>query len=261
MHSLDGRRALVCGSTQGIGRASAVALAEAGAAIVLLARNRDRLLAVRDSLPRPTGATHDLLVGDFSDPAGLRAAVTGHLAVHPPFHILVNNTGGPPPGLAIEATEAAFLAAFTSHLLSGQALVQSVVPGMRELGYGRIINIVSTSVREPIRGLGVSNTIRAAVAGWAKTLSRELGAAAITVNNILPGSTRTGRLAAVIESRAAASGSSVELLERSMMAEIPLGRFADAAEVAAVVAFLASPAAGYITGVSLPVDGGRLASI
>jgi 3-oxoacyl-[acyl-carrier protein] reductase len=261
MSSLAGRRALVSGSTQGIGRASAAALAEAGAGVVLLARNREKLLAVRESLAVVGGATHEILVADFSDPTALRATLGEYFASHPPVQILIHNTGGPPPGPAIDASPEAFVAAFAQHLLAGHALVQSAVPGMRASGYGRIINIVSTSVREPIRGLGVSNTIRAAVAGWAKTLSKELGKDAITVNNILPGSTRTGRLEAVIRSRADAAGTGIDVVERAMMEEIPLGRFADPTEVAAVVAFLASPAAGYITGVSLPVDGGRLASI
>lgn len=261
MQSLNGKRALVCGSTQGIGQASAQALAEAGASVVLLARNPERLAAARAALPAPAGATHETLVADLSDPAALRSTLERYLADHPPIHVLVNNTGGPPPGPALDATEAAFLAAFTGHLLAGHALVQCLVPGMREAGFGRIVNIVSTSVREPIRGLGVSNTIRAAVAGWAKTLSRELAPAGITVNNILPGSTRTGRLESLIASRAAAPGASVESVERAMQAEIPMGRFAEPREIAAAVAFLASPAASYITGVSLPVDGGRLASI
>ena len=209
----------------------------------------------------PGGAVHETLVADLSDPAALRAILRHYQERHPALHILVNNTGGPPPGPALDATEAAFLAAFTGHLLAGQALVQGLVPGMREAGYGRIVNIVSTSVREPIRGLGVSNTIRAAVAGWAKTLSRELAPSGITVNNILPGSTRTGRLESLIASRAGAPGATVETVERAMQAEIPMGRFAEPREIAAAVAFLASPDASYITGVSLPVDGGRLGSI
>jgi 3-oxoacyl-[acyl-carrier protein] reductase len=261
MTVLQGRRALVCGSTQGIGRASAEVLARAGAEVVLLARNEPELRSVREALPRRDGVSHDLLVADFADPAQVRRVVSQYLADHRPFHILVNNTGGPPPGPALDATEDAFRGAFSMHLLCNHALVQTVVPGMRAERYGRIVNIVSTSVREPIPGLGVSNTIRAATAGWAKTLSKELGPDGITVNNILPGSTRTGRLEAVIASRAKAGNLTVEAVERAMTAEIPVRRFAEASEIAAVVAFLASPAAGYITGVSLPVDGGRLASL
>lgn len=260
MASLSGRRALVCGSTQGIGRASAEALASEGAEIVLLARNAERLSEVRAALPHHSGVSHGLLVADFSDPAAVRRVVSDYLRSHPPFHILVNNSGGPPPGLLLDATEAAFRAAFDMHLFCNHALVQAVVPGMRAERYGRIVNIVSTSVREPIPGLGVSNTVRAATAGWAKTLSKELGPDGITVNNILPGSTRTGRLEALIASRAKAGTTDAETIERGMTREIPLRRFADAGEIAAAVAFLASPAAAYITGVSLPVDGGRLAS-
>jgi len=260
MASLSGRRALVCGSTQGIGRASAEALAREGAELVLLARNAARLSEVCGALPRTGKVTHQFLVADFSNPDNVRDVVRAWLESHPPIHILVNNTGGPPPGLLLEASEAAFRAAFSMHLFCNHALVQSLVPGMRAERYGRIVNIVSTSVREPIPGLGVSNTVRAATAGWAKTLSKELGPDGITVNNILPGSTRTGRLEALIASRAQAANTSAETVERGMTAEIPLRRFAEASEIAAAVAFLASPAAGYITGVSLPVDGGRLAS-
>ncbi len=251
----------MCGSTQGIGRASAEALASAGAEVVLLARNTEQLRAVRDSLPAAAGATHEFLVADFAVPGAVRSVVAGYLAEHPPIHILVNNTGGPPPGPLLDASEAALTAAFAMHLLCNHALVQCVVPGMRAARYGRVVNIVSTSVREPIKGLGVSNTIRAATAGWAKTLSKELAPDGITVNNILPGSTRTGRLEAIIGNRAKAGTTTAAALERALEGEIPVGRFAEPSEIAAVVAFLASPAAGYVTGVSLPVDGGRLASI
>ncbi len=261
MLPLDGRRALVCGSTQGIGKASAIAIAESGATVVLLARNPDRLRMVCEALPSPGGAPHEFLSADFSDPAVVRAMVRGYLDGHPPFHILVNNTGGPPAGAVLDATDDAFRAAFSMHLLVNHALVQLLVPGMRADQYGRIVNIVSTSVREPIKGLGVSNTIRAAVAGWAKTLSKEVAADGITVNNILPGYTRTGRLESLVSARVKATGAPPSTIEQAMMADIPMGRFADAAELAAVVAFLVSPAASYITGVSLPVDGGRLASI
>jgi 3-oxoacyl-[acyl-carrier protein] reductase len=261
MLPLEGRRALVCGSTQGIGRASAEAIAAAGAQVVLLARSPQQLHVVRDALPSPSRAGHDVLVADFSDPGAVRTAVSGYLAAHPPFHILVNNAGGPPPGPVLDATDEAFRAAFSMHLLCNQALVQLLVPGMRAEGYGRIVNIVSTSVREPIKGLGVSNTIRAATAGWAKTLSKEVGPYGITVNNILPGYTRTARLESLILGRAGTGGVDRSHVEASMKADIPLGRFAEPAEIAAVVAFLVSPGASYLTGVSLPVDGGRLASI
>jgi 3-oxoacyl-[acyl-carrier protein] reductase len=261
MLPLSGRRALVCGSTQGIGKASAIAIAEAGATVVLLARNPDQLGRVRAALPSPDGATHEFLSADFADPAVVRATVRGYLGAHPPFHILVNNTGGPPPGPVLDATDEAFRAAFGMHLLTNHALAQLLIPGMRAEKYGRIVNIISTSVREPIKGLGVSNTIRAAVAGWAKTLSKEVAVDGITVNNVLPGSTRTARLESLISARVKATGAPVSAIEQAMMTDIPMGRFADASEPAAVVAFLVSPAAGYVTGVSLPVDGGRLASI
>jgi 3-oxoacyl-[acyl-carrier protein] reductase len=257
--SLAGRRALVCGASQGIGRAAALALAGEGAAITALARNEASLRALCDELPR-AAEPHHFLVVDFSEPESAGRTVREEVALRP-VQILLNNTGGPPPGPIAAATSEAFRAAFDTLLLSSHALVQAVLPGMREARWGRIINIVSTSVREPISGLGVSNTIRAATAGWAKTLSKEVGPDGITVNNILPGSTRTRRLETIIAGRARAADSTMEAVEQAMMAEIPLRRFARPDELGAAVAFLASPAASYITGVSLPVDGGRLASI
>jgi 3-oxoacyl-[acyl-carrier protein] reductase len=254
---LSRRRALVCGSSQGIGRAVAIELAALGAEVVLLARDRERLEGVRKGLAANGGQAHRILVADFGRPEAVRSAVAGLLAESGPIHILINNTGGPPPGPAGEAEPKAYLAAFTQHLVCNQVLVQSLVPGMTAAGYGRIINIISTSVRQPIKGLGVSNTIRGAVASWAKTLAGELGPFGITVNNVLPGSTRTGRLMAVLESRAQARGMDLAEIESEERAAIPLGRFAEPEELAAAVAFLASPAAGYINGVSLPVDGGR----
>ena len=258
MDRLDGLRALVCGSTQGIGRATAVAFAEAGAAVTLLARDPARLAETLSALP---GTGHASLGADFGTPDAVLAAVREHLDTTGPIQILVNNTGGPPGGPLTEATPSQFAGAFSAHLIASHLLVQALLPGMRETGYGRIINIISTSVKQPIRGLGVSNTIRAAVASWAKTLAGEVGRHGITVNNVLPGSTLTGRHHALIEARAAKTGVTVAEIEEAMRAEIPLGRFAEPAEVAAAVRFLASPAAGYITGINLPVDGGRLGSL
>jgi 3-oxoacyl-[acyl-carrier protein] reductase len=259
-YSLSGRRALVCGSTQGIGRACAVAFAELGASVTLFARHEEALAKARDELPRAGDQEHDAIVADFRDWEQVRERVQAHLSVTGPVQILLNNTGGPPAGTAFEAKPEDYRAAFEQHVLSGQALVQCVVPGMRDAGFGRIINIISTSVIQPIRGLGVSNTIRAAVANWARTLASELGHVGITVNNILPGYTATARLASLIRGRAERAGTTVEEIERQMFAQIPARRFATAEEIAAAAAFLASPAASYVNGVSLPVDGGRLAA-
>lgn len=258
MYELDGRRALVCGSTQGIGRATADAFAGAGARVTLLARNPDRLAAAALALP---GKGHDWLVADFANPEQVATVVGEHLEATGPFQILVNNTGGPVSGPVMDAGPADFLAAFEAHLLCNHLLSQALIPGMRDSGYGRIINIISTSVKQPIRGLGVSNTIRAAVANWSKTLAGEVGRHGITVNNVLPGATLTGRHHSLIEARSLKTGVPVSEIEDAMLGEIPLGRFALPSEVAAAALFLASPAAGYITGTNLPVDGGRLGSL
>ena len=257
---LDGKNAVVCGSTQGIGKASALELALLGADITLIARDEKRLKAVVKDLPTPLGQKHDYLVADFNNPESLQSGLEKHFS-RETFHILVNNTGGPPPGTAFDAKSDEYIKAFTNHLLCNQVLVQALVPGMKKSQYGRIINIISTSVKVPIRGLGVSNTIRGAVANWAKTLSLELGPFGITVNNVLPGTAMTARLEALIKNRAKKSGKTVEDVRRDMIAEIPAGRIADASEVAAAVAFLASPAAAYINGINLPVDGGRTGSL
>lgn len=257
--SLLGKTALVCGGTQGIGFASGQGLAQAGASVVLLARDPDRLARACGSLPVvASGQEHATIVADLDDPVAARRQVESWMASQGPIHILVNNTGGPPGGPIAAATAEAFVTAFRHHLLGNHLLAQAVVPGMRASGYGRIINIVSTSVRQPIKGLGVSNTTRGAVASWAKTLAGELGPDGITVNNVLPGATRTGRLDAIIDNRAKAAGVSRDDIERDFLTEIPLGRFGAPEEIAAAVVFLASPAASYITGVSLPVDGGRI---
>jgi 3-oxoacyl-[acyl-carrier protein] reductase len=254
---LSGRHALVCGASQGIGRASAVELAELGASVTLLARSADKLAAVSESLPQThPGQRHGWRSVDMLDTASLQATARD-ITTRSPVHILVNNSGGPPGGPAHTADAAAFETAFRQHLLAGQALLQASLPGMRASGYGRIVNVISTSVKEPIVGLGVSNTVRAAVAGWAKTLSSELAADGITVNNVLPGYTRTQRLDGLLATGAASSGTTEDAVAQAMLASVPAGRFGDAAEVAAVIAFLCTPAAAYVNGVSIAVDGGR----
>lgn len=259
-HPLEGRNAVVCGSTQGIGRACAAALAEAGASITLVARSAEALTTVRDELPTPTGQSHGFIEADFSDHEGLREKATAHAASSGPVHILINNTGGPPAGPASEGAPEAYLDAFTKHILCNQVLMQAFVASMRAERYGRIINIVSSSVVTPIKGLGVSNTIRGAVNNWARTLAAELGPDGITVNNVLPGYVATARLTYLFEGRAQRNGTTAEAEEAAVVKTIPAGRLAEPEELGAVVAFLASPAAAYVSGVNLPVDGGRLAT-
>ncbi|MCA9291374.1 MAG: SDR family oxidoreductase [Phycisphaerales bacterium] len=258
--TLTGKRAVVCGSTQGIGRATAEALAALGASVTLVARHPEALAQVQAGLAAAPGQAHASVRADFSDLDGLAAAVSAHLDDVGAAHILVNNSGGPPAGPAISAKTDEFTAGFTQHLLASHTLVQMLAPGMRAAGYGRIINIISTSVIMPIKGLGVSNTIRGAVANWARTLAAELGPHGITVNNVLPGFTATARLGSLIQGRASRAGCSTQEIEAQMKQAVPAGRFGRPEEIAEVVAFLASPAASYVNGVHLPVDGGRLAA-
>ncbi|MEO1481830.1 MAG: SDR family oxidoreductase [Myxococcota bacterium] len=255
---LTGHRALVGGASRGIGAATAAVLAECGASVTLVARNEAALAQVCDSLARIGEAQHRYLVADYGNPDALGDMVRRE---GDDFSILIHNTGGPAGGALSEASPDALLAAFTQHLLSGQALVQAVVPGMRRGGYGRVVNVISTSVKEPIPGLGVSNTIRGAVASWSKTLAAELAGDGITVNNVLPGFTRTERLDYVFDRKSESSGLSVEQVAENARLTVPAGRFAEPSETAQAIAFLASPLAGYINGVNLPVDGGRTRSL
>jgi 3-oxoacyl-[acyl-carrier protein] reductase len=260
MGDLTGKRAVVCGSTQGIGRACAEELAGRGAEIVLVARDEEALRAVAADLAAPHGEEHSWVRADFGDIDEVRRNVAFHVRRAGSAQILVNNTGGPPAGPLVEAAPRDFAAAIESHVGCGHALVQELLPGMRESGYGRIINIVSTSVIAPIPGLGVSNTTRAAVANWARTLAHELGPSGITVNNVLPGYTATARLEELAERMAVARGLPLETQEAEWQTRIPLRRFAEPSEIAAVVGFLASPAASYVSGVNLPVDGAQTAA-
>ncbi len=258
---LSGKTAFVCGSSQGIGRACAEQLAQLGANVVLLARNAERLAEVRDALPSREGQKHDYIAVDFADLNALETAVKNWLFAGNSAHILVNNTGGPPAGLVGAATSGEFLTAFQNHLLANHLLATLLLPGMKTANYGRIINIISTSVKIPLKGLGVSNTIRAAVANWAKTLSNEVAPFGVTVNNVLPGATKTVRLESILDGKAAKTGHQRAEVEAEMLAEIPAGRFGEAKEIAAAVAFLATPSAAYINGINVPVDGGRTGSL
>ncbi len=257
--ALVGRRAVVSGSTQGIGKAIAIALAAAGATVDLMGRNPDGLAKVLAELPRPANQQHGAIQVDFADWRAVEKAAQSHVAKVGTVHILVNNTGGPAAGMAIDAKPDDYISAMSMHIACFQALAQAFAPGMRAANHGRIINITSTSVVTPIKGLGVSNTVRAAVANWTKTLATELGRFGITVNNILPGFTKTARLDAIMKGKASRAGSTVDEVERDAMLTIPAGRFGAPEEIASVALFLASPAASYVNGVNLPVDGGRLA--
>ncbi|MEM7102263.1 MAG: SDR family oxidoreductase [Bacteroidota bacterium] len=258
--NLAGKNALVCGSSQGIGKAAAVELSLLGCSVTLVSRNGDRLNMALNDLDTTLGQTHDYLIADIGDVLRLKREVEAELE-DKSFHILVNNTGGPPAGRLIDAGPKAFLEAFNAHLIASHMLVQLLVPGMVEDNYGRIINITSTTIKEPVPNLGLSNSIRAAVANWAKTLAGELGHLGITINNVLPGSTNTERHRSLMAYNADKSGKSLSDVKETMTSTIPLRRFADPLEVGAAVAFLASPAAGYITGINLPVDGGRTKSL
>jgi len=258
--SLKEKNAVVCGSTQGIGLAIAKELALLGANCTLIARNGGALKEVIRDLDTSLGQHHNFLIADFSMPDDVRKTIEEHVKRHA-VHILINNTGGPPAGMIIDAKEEEFLKAFSQHLVCNHILTKAVVPSMKKEGYGRIINIISTTVRIPLKNLGVSNTIRGAVASWAKTMANELGEFNITVNNLLPRNIETKRLAFVIDASAKNANTSTDKVEQSMKNEIPMKRFGEPSEIAAVAAFLASPAGSYVSGVSIPVDGGKTGSI
>jgi 3-oxoacyl-[acyl-carrier protein] reductase len=258
--SLEGKNAVICGSTQGIGLAIAEELALLGANCTLIARNEEALKEAVQNLDIALRQQHNYLVADFSKPDDVRSAIDKHIQSNA-VHILINNSGGPPAGPVIEASEDAFLNAINQHLICNHILTKAVVPSMKKEGYGRIINIISTSVKIPLKNLGVSNTTRGAVASWAKSMANELGQFNITVNNVLPGFTTTKRLSSLIENIAKRGNTVVDIVEQNMMDEVPMKRFGEASEIAAMAAFLASPAASYVNGTSIPVDGGRTGSI
>jgi 3-oxoacyl-[acyl-carrier protein] reductase len=258
--NLNNKNALIAGSTQGIGLASAQQLAQMGANCILIARNEERLKEAMTTLDISNGQQHQYIIADFSNPANV-ASVIQKLVESQTIHILVNNTGGPAGGPITTATSNDFLSAFNQHLICNHIISSLVIDGMKNAGFGRIINIISTSVKIPLKGLGVSNTIRGAVASWAKTMANELGAFGITVNNVLPGATSTARLSTIINNKSSKTNTTVDDVTQEMLHEIPAGRFALPSEIAYLVGFLSSDAAAYINGTSIPVDGGRTGSI
>ena len=258
---LTNRRALVSGSTAGIGKAIAMELADMGASITLLARNEDKLKTVLSELPTSKNQKHEYIVADFSQTAQVKQAVENYLSGGKTVNILINNTGGPPAGPIENATTDEFEAAFSMHLINNHILATAVKQGMIDSGYGRIINIISTSVKIPLTGLGVSNTVRGAVGNSSKTLANELGKYGITVNNVLPGATATERLSQIVSNKASKTGKAEADVMKGMEAQVPMNRVAQPEEVANAAAFLASPAASYINGINIPVDGGRTGSL
>jgi 3-oxoacyl-[acyl-carrier protein] reductase len=259
--NLKNKRALVCGSTQGIGKAVAVEFALLGADVTLLARNPESLKKVAAELYNDGKQKHNFIAADFSKPDEVKKQIENFISENGAVHILVNNTGGPPAGNVSGAKEEDFLKAFNAHLICNHILAMSCIDGMKIENYGRIINIISTSVKQPIKGLGVSNTIRAAVGNWSKTLSLEVAQFGITVNNVLPGATNTIRLQQIIDDKTKKTGKTKAEVIEEMTHEIPMARFAEPDEIANAVAFLASPAASYINGINVPVDGGRTACL
>lgn len=258
--SLEGKNAVICGSTQGIGLAVAEELALLGANCTLVGRDEKGLKTAIQHLDIALRQEHHFHVADFSSPQDVKKMIETHVQERP-VHILVNNTGGPPAGPVIDAAEEDFLQAFNQHLICNHILVKAVIPSMKAEKYGRIINIISTSVKIPLKNLGVSNTVRGAVASWSKTMANELGQYNITVNNVLPGFTRTKRLESLIETIAGKNKVGIAIIEENMQEEVPMKRFADPSEIATVAAFLASPAASYVNGISIPVDGGRTGAL
>lgn len=258
--SLTNKTAVICGSSQGIGLAAAISLAELGATCILIARNPETLHTALQQLPVHENQQHQYAVADFSDVLSVEQAIKD-IVKNNQVSILVNNSGGPQPGPITAASAKDFEDAFKQHLICNQILTNAVLPAMKTAGNGRIINVISTSIKSPLPNLGVSNTIRAAVASWAKTLANEIGRYNITVNNVLPGLTDTARYQKLLENSAKNTNRTTAEVDLELINTIPLLRIAKAKEVADVIAFLASPAASYISGTSIPVDGGRTAAL
>lgn len=258
---LTGKHAIVCGSSQGIGLATAKLMAERGAKVTLVGRNEIKMIAALRSLSSLNEVEHDFIIADFSEPQTVKNAITEYISCGNVPTILVNNTGGPKGGLIIDADISEFTSTFNQHLVCNHILVQALFPVMKKAGEGSVINVISTSVKQPLNGLGVSNTIRGAVANWSKTLANELGQFNIRVNNVLPGATGTSRLQEIAEAKSEKSAQNVAEIFEEMAKQSPMQRIAKPEEIAEAIAFLASPRASYINGINIPVDGGRTKSL
>ena len=259
--NLTGKTALVCGGSQGLGLATAKELALLGAAVIIASRTEDKLIKAVEELHKTTGQHHHYIVMDLTVPEKAKANVQAWMKKNGIIHILINNSGGPAAGPIIETPAAGLEKAFLAHVVSSHLLAQLVIPGMQKERYGRIVNIVSTSVKQPINGLGISNTVRAALANWAKTMANEIGYGGITVNNVLPGYTKTDRLNYLFTKQAEKQGIDLKSVEKNIIDTIPAKRLGEPEEFGAVAAFLCTPAAAYINGVNITVDGGRTGSL
>jgi len=253
---LKGKTALVCGASKGIGRATALMLARAGAQVIICARSSQELDILSKEMH---GDNHITLSLDLENISLLETEIN-KLIKQQPIHILVNNSGGPPGGPLLSNTVDDFDGPFKRHLYAAHTITRILTPIMEKEGYGRIVNIISTSVREPIDNIGLSNTLRGAMGSWSKSLSRELKPC-ITINNILPGFTDTDRLGSLAESISTRTGDSIEDVQDKWMNSVPIQRLIDPFETGAAVTWLCLPSSGAIRGISLAVDGGRMRSI
>ena len=259
--NLSGRNALVCGASQGIGKSIAHNFALSGANVTVLARNVETIKQVMLDLPNNGDQCHNYIVADLNETESTIEKLDRIVVNGLTFHILVNNTGGPTPGVLYQEDYKNLISAFNQHIVSAQSISSRIIPGMIKDQFGRIINIISIGLKQPIKNLGVSNTIRGALASWAKTLATELGPFGITVNNILPGYTATERLSHLFEHRSKIEGKSIQEIEKSIIGDIPASRLAFPEEIAYAATFLASDLASYINGINLPVDGGLLKTL
>lgn len=257
---LRGYRAVVGGATRGLGLAAARQLAASGATVTLMARNEHSLNEALASLSSDAGQQHDYLQVDYLDFIGFRQ-LTERFFSGKKVDILVNNTNGPKAGTVNEKTTEDFQEAFDLLFKTYHHLTQLLVPGMRSRGYGRILNVSSVSVKEPLPNLVLSNSIRTAVVSWAKSLADAVASDGVTVNSILTGAFDTERIRELTQKQAQASGDTIDALLEARKASIPAGRFGDPKEYGYLLAFLASPMAAYITGASIPIDGGAIKSL